>query len=390
MSEAIKNNKPSSVKASQKEPSSAAKKRKDMHTSKGETITCVHHGKALSVKNDNFYMVNKGSIFKGLDYIPICKDCIKKMYANYYHQFNKDYIQALYFTCRKLDVKFDLMMCQSSIDRANGDGSNILGYYFGQMNSLTQNTKPSSFDDSDGVEKQGSLEDMVKKIQSSGKLDKEDKKNITDIKKKLGYNPFEDSGLTEYQLGKLYQELVSYLEDDELVNDSYKLNIVIQIINNNQQIRQIDLYISLLSNNITNFQENMAMLSSLNTTKSKLVDSNVKIYKENKWLAVDTTGRSKLAGMMKKYREYGFSEVEVNYFDMRTSEAVRKIMDDSHKSIIDIINFTDHEEKQIFAFQRELIQSKDEEIARLHQSARDLAQELVEVKKQLAGETNGK
>ena len=382
--------KPSSVKAKQKEPSSAAQKRKDTGKPTGDTLTCVHHGKSLSIKNGNFYMVNKGSIFKGLDNIPVCKDCIKKIYLDYYHQLNKDYIQALYMLCRKLDVKFDLTMCQSSIDRANGDGSNILSHYFGQMNSLSQNTKPSSFDDSDGVEKQGSLEDMVKKIQSSGKFDKEDKKNLADIRKKLGYNPFEDSGLTEYQLGKLYQELVSYLEDDELINDSYKLNIVIQIINNNQQIRQIDLYISLLSNNITNFQDNMAMLSTLNVTKSKLVDSNVKIYKENKWLAVDTTGRSKLAGMMKKYREYGFTEVEVNYFDMKTSAALRTITDESHKSIIDIINFTDHEEKQIFAFQRELIQSKDEEIAKLHQTMRDLAKELVETKKQLAGDKNGK
>ena len=114
--------KPSSVKAKQKEPSSAAQKRKDMTVPKGETLTCVHHGKALSVKNDNFYVVNKGSIFKGLNYIPVCKDCVRKIYANYYHQFGKDYIQALYFTCRKLDVKFDLTMCNppfhASMDEA--------------------------------------------------------------------------------------------------------------------------------------------------------------------------------------------------------------------------------------------------------------------------------
>lgn len=385
MSEAIKNNKPSSVKASQKEPSSAAKKRKDITTPKGETITCVHHGKALSVKNDNFYMVNNGSVFKGLDYIPICKDCIKKMYANYYHQFSKDYVQALYFTCRKLDVKFDLTMCQSSIDRANGDGSNILGHYFGQMNSLRQNTKPTSFDDSDSITIKESFEDLVQKIQSSGKLDAEDKRNLKDIKKKLGYDPFEGSGYTEFQLGKMYQELVSYLADDDLSTDAYKLNIVLQIINNNQQIRQVDMYISLLSNNMDNFKDNIATLSSLNTTKQKLVDSNMKIYKENQWITNDTTGKSKLAGMMKKYREYGFSEVEVNYFDMRTSESAKTLFDLSHKSIVETIRFDSEEMKEIFRIQRELIQEKDSEISDITEKHRQLAIELVQLRKKLDG-----
>ena len=386
----VDNKKPSSVKASQKEPSSAAQKRKDMHTPKGETITCVHHGKTLSTKNDNFYMVNKGSIFKGLDYIPVCKDCIKKMYANYYHQFNKDYIQALYFTCRKLDVKFDLMMCQSSIDRANGDGSNILGYYFGQMNSLTQNTKPSSFDDSDAIEIKEDFETLVQKIQSSGKLDADDKRNLKDIKRKLGYDPFEGSGYSEFQLGKMYQELVSYLEDDELVGEAWKLNVVLQIINNNQQVRQIDLYISLLSNNMTNFKDNMATLSSLNTTKQKLIESNIKIYKENAWITNDTTGRSKLSGMMKKYKEYGFTELEVNYFDIKTAEAVKTIFDLSHQSILDTMRFDSDETKDVFRMQRELIQEKDKEIADITEKHRALAIELVELRRKLDGVSDGK
>lgn len=380
MSETVKNNKPSSVKASQKEPSLAAQKRKDMHTPKGETITCVHHGKTLSVKNDNFYMVNKGSVFKGLDYIPICKDCIKKMYANYYHQFSKDYIQALYFTCRKLDVKFDLTMCQSSIDRANGDGSNILGYYFGQMNSLTQNTKPSSFDDSDSITIKESFEDLVQKIQSSGKLDAEDKRNLKDIKKKLGYDPFEGSGYTEFQLGKMYQELVSYLEDDELASEAWKLNVVLQIINNNQQIRQIDMYISLLSNNMENFKDNLATLSSLNATKEKLINANMKIYKENGWITADTTGRSKLSGIMKRYKDYGFDEIEANYFDMMTSAAVKTVFDISHNSIIETLNFDSDTMKELFEEQRKLIREKDEEIAKIFEEKRQLAIELRDVK----------
>jgi hypothetical protein len=378
-------NNTSSVKASQKEPSTAAKKRKSITKAKGNTLICVHHGKELSTENDNFYKVNKGSIFKSLDYIPVCKACVKKIYADYYHQMGKDYIQAMYMTCRKLDVKFDLSTCEGAINRANGDGSNIVGHYFSMINSLQQNTHPSSFDDSDKIEMKESFEDLVNKIQSSGKLDAEDKRNLKDIKKKLGYDPFEGSGYTEFQLGKMYQELVSYLEDDELVGEAWKLNVILQIINNNQQIRQIDLYISLLSNNVDNFKENIATLASLNTTKQKLVEANMKIYKENGWITTDTTGRSKLSGMMKKYKDYGFDEIEVNYFDMLMSDAIRKVFDISHQSIIDTLNLDSDEMKQVFVEQRNLIRSKDEEIAKLFEEKRQLAIELRDFKNKVGG-----
>lgn len=354
----------------------------------GDVIKCVHHGKELSVKNDNYYKVNKGSIFKAMEYIPVCKECVKKIYANYYHQFGKDYIQAMYMTCRKLDVKFDLSTCEGAINRASGDGSNIVGNYFSMINGLQQNIHPSSFDDSDQITIKESFEDLVNKIKSSGKLDAEDKRNLKDIKKKLGYDPFEGSGYSEYQLGKMYQELVSYLEDDELVGDAWKLNVILQIIQNNQQIRDTDLFISLLSNNIENFKDNIATLSSMNTTKQKLIDSNMKIYKENGWITSDTTGRSKLSGMMKKYKDYGFDEIEVNYFDMMTSEAIKTIFDISHTSILETLNFESDEIKEMFNEQRKLIREKDDEIAKIFEEKRQLALELREFKSK-DGDSNG-
>jgi hypothetical protein len=183
----------------------------------------------------------------------------------------------------------------------------------------------------------------------------------------------------------MYQELVSYLEDDELVGEAWKLNVILQIINNNQQIRQIDLYISLLSNNVDNFKENIATLASLNTTKQKLVEANMKIYKENGWITTDTTGRSKLSGMMKKYKDYGFDEIEVNYFDMLMSDAIRKVFDISHQSIIDTLNLDSDEMKQVFVEQRNLIRSKDEEIAKLFEEKRQLAIELRDFKNKVGG-----
>lgn len=368
-------------------PSVKAQQRKKTGTKQSSTpkIMCVYHGKEIVGTSENFYSSNKGGLFKGMEYMPVCKTCARKIYSEYYHDSGKDYIKALFLTCRKLDLKFDLPTAQASIERANGEGSSAFGWYMQMYGSLKQLTEPSNFDMSDNVEQEGSFEDKVNKIQSSTKLDAEDKRNLKDIKKKLGFDPFEGSGYQEYQLGKMYQELVSYLEDDELASEAWKLNVVLQIIENNQQIRQINLFISLLSNNMSNFEDNMAKLASLNTTKQKLTDANMKIYKENAWITNDTTGRSKLAGMMKKYREYGFDEVEVNYFDMKTSASLKTVYDLSHKSIMDTLHFDSEEMKNIFETQRLLIQEKDNEIAELFEQKRKLAIELVEAKKKLGG-----
>jgi hypothetical protein len=375
-----------SSKASEKDAPKLTRGQSRAAKSKGTLpkIMCVHHGKELS--EDNFYKSNKGSLFKGLDKMPVCKDCVKKIYMDYYHSNGKDVVTATFLTCRKLDMKFDLTTCQAALERANGNGEDVMSWYMQMYNSLNQLTAPTSFDHSDSVNTEGSIEDMVNKIQGATKLDSTDKRNMRDIKKKLGYDPFENSGMNDYQLARCYQELVSFLEDDDLAFDAYRLNIVLQIINTNMQIRQIDLFISLLATNVKNFEDNMAMLVSLNNTKSKLVDSATKIYRENKWLTTDATGKSKLSVLMKKYRDYGFTEAEVNYFDMTTSESARTIMDLSHKSIVDIVNFGEMEQRKIFEYQRELIDSKDKEIEKLAKEKFEIANELVDAKKKLAGE----
>lgn len=348
--------------------------------------TCVHHGKELV--EDNFYMVNKGSIFKGLDRLPVCKDCVRKIYLNYYHQNGKDVIQSVFLTCRKLDLKFDLTTCQSAMDRANGVGEDAFQWYIQMYNSLSQLTQPASFDDSDNVQAQGTFEDVVNKIQSSTKLDPDDKKNRAQIKKRLGYDPFADSGLNDFQLARSYTELIGWLDaDEDLADDPFKMNIVLQLINTNLQIKQIDLFIGLLSGNISNFQENMAMLSTLNNTKSKLVDSATKIYKENKWLSSDGgTTKNKLTVMMKRYREMGFN-ADADYFDIVTAKSVKTIMDLSNKSISEQLDFGDAEAKELFMIQRKLIQEKDDEIARLFQKNKETARENQSYK-QKYGELN--
>lgn len=370
-----------------------ARKRKYSKTTDTVYIQCVHCGRPLSTNNNNFYLANEGSIFRYPNgYIPVCRTCITDLYVKYLAEFEKDYAKAVYYTCRKLDIKFSLVKLSGAFKRSKGNLTSIFGNYMSIMNSFSESKKVSSFDDSDDIKEASreTIELMLKKMTDNFKFSAEDKRNIKDIKKKIGYDPFEGLGLQENQRSKAYQELISYLNaDDDLATNGYKLNIVLQLININMQIRQVDIFISALNNNLDNFTENMGTLSSLNTTKSKLIESSTKILRENKWLQEEDKNKSKLGMLLKKYREYGFTEVEENYFDVLTSKAVKQIMDMSHKSILDSMHFNEDDMKELFATQRELIYKKDMEIADKSEQLREVANELIELKKELDKLKNG-
>ena len=259
----------SSVKASQKKPSTAAQKRNKENTT-SEKIFCVYHGNNLVA--GNFYRAHTSSVWRkniaeDSPYIGICKSCVKEIYMNYLAINNNDQIKALYFTCRRMDIKFDLKNAESAIVKStNKESAEVVGNYMGMLNSLHQNTVDGNFDSSDiyHVNEGESMQEIYNKTRESVKLDTSDKKMIKEILKRIGYNPFANYKYDDYDLKQLYTDLMPYLEDDEIISDGYKLPVIIQIINNNHQIRTLDLYISIVNSNIKDFTENISTISTLN------------------------------------------------------------------------------------------------------------------------------
>ena len=72
----------------------------------------------------------------------------------------------------------------------------------------------------------------------------EERKNVDTVIEVIGYDPF--AGYQSSDRRYLFGELVKYLDDEEVVDDNYKLSQIIQIVNNNNQIRQYDLLIAQL------------------------------------------------------------------------------------------------------------------------------------------------
>jgi hypothetical protein len=365
----------------------AAQKRSSNMNADTESMICVHHGgNALSLNNRNYYKANQGSIFAGLGLVPICKKCLISIYMKYYNDNHKDPLKALFFTCRRIDVKFDLKNAASSLKKINeSENQSIdahIGNYMGQMNGFKTGLGNYNFDGSDELRDDATVEAMLKDMAVKGKLSTIDKRNMSDIKKKVGHDPFEGYGYEDYQLAKMYQELVLYLEDDDLVNDSYKMNIILQIININQQIRHYDICLSLVNNNHSASRDNVGESATYISQKTKLSDTVVKIIKENKWITSDTTGKSKLSGKMKRYKDYGYDEIAVDYSKILTSKPVKAVLDASNESIIKTLNFGDDSAKEVIRLQTETNNNLRNENMKLKEQVREIAIELRDEKKE--------
>lgn len=357
-------------------------------------VKCIHCGRELSTNNGNFYRANEKTLFTGnkdndgVNWLPVCKACIKdEIYVPYLHD-TKDYYRAVYLTCRKLDILYTHDLANTALERAKGDNGKAIGYVFGLLGSLHQySTHFHNFDDSETIamDDKEEFQKELDKIKNKSKLTPDDKKNIRDIKRILSYDPFVNTGLSEMQLKNVYSDLVGYLSfSDEIATSPLQLSTVLEMIHISSQIRDLDLYISIANNTMQNSQDNQPQINMWMTQKVKLIDAKNKILKENKsWLSESGSNKNKLGVLMKKYRDLGFDEVETNYFDVATSEAIKTVMDLSHRSIADTLDFGDEEAKEVLMIQRDRIKELEEEIAKADKDKREVAMELVELKKQL-------
>lgn len=194
----------------------------------------------------------------------------------------------------------------------------------------------------------------------------EDEKVKTDCIRLLGYDPFAGYSIIDQKF--LYSELVTFLDEDTL-EDQYKISVIIQIVNNNNQIRKIDLMINNLSSDSDSMLKNSGDIKNLTSVKKQIVDNNDKLAKENsialKHRGDKKAGRSTLGYLMKDLRELGFENAEEDYYDMRRAHGMRVTADISNQSILSQLNFDEKDIEDMFKEQRDLlleVQRQKEEV----------------------------
>ncbi len=342
-------------------------------------------------------------VHKNTQKMPICKKCIEIEYQKYISKYNDSKL-ALYYTCRKFDIFFCLTAYEGALNQSASTGWDIIPSYIKLINSFRDKEDGSHrngygvcFDDSfefldrvvvenKSVEIEEIQEDKEsKKNKQTNKisLTNENKKVQKDIERLLGHDPFIDYDLEDRIF--LYNDLIAYLDEDT-VEDAYKCSVVLQIVNNNNQIRKIDIVINQISSDIDSIVKNSDGIDKLASVKAKLNQVNDKLSKENnialKHRAGSGSQNSTLGSMMKKLRELDFEKAEHDYYDMCKSYGIRKSAEISNQSIADIIRFDDNDLNNMFKMQREELQKLQDKELDYKEQIRLLIKENNELKKQ--------
>ena len=300
-----------------------------------------------------------------------CKECIIRTYDTYYGIL-KDIKKSILITCMKFDIPFNEGDFDGAMKQCtNKPTAHPLKIYMTKLNSLGNfNNSLAGFDPKFLFDKEtgkdlitNSFEIEAKDLDFNIQLTEKDLQVKDDVIRLIGYDPF--AGYSNFDQKFLYNELITYLDED-LLDDAFKLSQILQLVNNNNQIRKIDLVIATLSNDTKTLISNQGEIKSLSSTKSQIVGSTDKIAKENsisvKNRGDKKAGKSTLTYMMKNYREIGFEDAEVDYYDQLKGIGMKHAADISNSSILEQLRFDENDLDNIVKEQRTLIQSLQNEL----------------------------
>lgn len=346
-----------------------------------KTYFCTACGKTYATGEKNFYVVRNSSSYKGNDgFAHICTSCAKQMFDEYKIKFN-DQRLATMIMCAKLDIPYYHSLYES-INVKNDKFS--FGIYLRQINGTQYRGKTFATTLADG-ELERTVKESVQESEEYWTIDEKRAKN--EVIKLMGRDPFIDYSPKDRRY--LFMEFLQYLDDDELLDDQYKLTQLIQLINNNNQINQYDIALSRLDPT-----RNTDEVTSLNKLKKDLVTSNDKIAKENgfsvKSRGESRAGKGSLTSLMREMREKDIKEVEVNFYNQLHSENTYWAANISAQSLKTNCRFDENDVNDIIEEQRVLITTLQNDLDTLKEDERiwkterdDTFSKLKELEKQI-------
>lgn len=390
-----------------------------------KTCSCCH----VEKKMVDFYL--SSSPMYSLDQrVPICKDCCKTSVLNNDGTINYEKFKQL---LRNIDkpLYYDLIWSsEESVKRENGylsdeeiehHGKDILQKYFTLVVMRQDKARSYSDSENEGFVHQNnnrSLDERRKIVAKyrplfesknvdnsnennyltyqsihtpiSGQEDvvwsDQDTKNMEYAIEVVGYDPFED--YPEENRRFLFNSLSPYLEDDDNVEDAYKLSQIIQIVDNNNQIRICNKRIA----NLDPVKDNEE-IKTLQSIKKDLVQSNDKIAKENEISVKNRSnkdaGKSTLTYLMRDLREKDFDKAEADYYDQLRGEGTQWAISVSQKAMLDHCVFDENDKKEIYEHNLKItnelykeLDDKKEEVRQLLKKIDELTMELNKLKEE--------
>lgn len=347
--------------------------------------------------------------------VPMCIDCVKDAVVNEDGTVN---VKKLKDICRRLDkpMYFDALEAAYKQVRKEHSfvpedeiakmGREIVALFYKNTASLRQYAnRDYSASEKDGFVVQGNgttkaeKELLVKKysgaiefIPSSPlavpqteeptdtKWTKKDKQNMKYVLSSIGYDPYDDVGLSDADRKYCYNILSGYCDTDGVIEDGHKMQCVIELSMLYCQCKKITEVMNL---ELSNPSPDDAKIQKLTSSKSSLLSSIATIAKDNNiasnYNKNSKQGQSSLSSKMKEMSENGFKAIEVNLFDIKTSEAFRQIDEISNNNIANQLTLDNNEYSEMVKEQREMIQQYDIELEQIKEENRILKNKIIDL-----------
>ena len=200
----------------------------------------------------------------------------------------------------------------------------------------------------------------------------------------IGYDPWINYPLPDRKY--LFRELVKYFDDD-VADDAYKLTVIMQIVESNNQIRKYNEQLVLLDP-----VKDIEKIKNLNTSISSAVQNIDKLAKENEISVKNRSnkevGKNTLTFLMKKLREMDFDKAEVDYYDQLKGRGTQWSGDMSFKAISENTFFTENDWLDIGGYRKELVDKLQSENDDLREEKRKLYVEIQHLKDQIESLSN--
>lgn len=295
-----------------------------------------------------------------------CKECVDKLMTEYTNRYGER--QALIIILALLDMPFVGVTYQGIIE--NNSIFNI-GLYARMLNGrqFQYQTFANTLVGDELVKRDEDIRE-----EREAKWSKADKQNMTFVISVVGYDPFDNCGMSENDRKYCFNMLAGYCDTDGIKDDGHKIQSVIQIVQSQLQCRKLDEFIN---QELLGLSPDESRVKQLSDTKTKLLSAINKMAQDNNissaYNKTVSLGQNTLSQKMKEMDVQGFADIKVNLFDINTSEAMRQIADLSNESIMKQLTFDANDYSDMLKDQRELIQKLSKE--------RDAAQEELRITK---------
>ena len=188
---------------------------------------------------------------------------------------------------------------------------------------------------------------------------KSDSVNKKSVLARVGYDPF--AGMTQKDRKEGFNILAGYLDMDGVSSDAHRLNAAISLVQTQIQIKHLDDSINEITSADTVNATNIVTIRDLVSTRKNAVSILNSIAKENNFSSRnDDRAKSNFTSKVKELLDNNYEGIKVSLYDIRTSEAIKQMMDLSHQSIIS--NLDDNDYTDIISEQRDMILSMRKEL----------------------------